>query len=364
MKLINSSFSEMAQYIKASNSRVIMFGAGVIGQITVPEILRQYGLIDSIDLFIDNDSRKWQTKICLYGREIDVAGPASLETAENSVVLVNISRFSSVLDQLNSMDSLKDTHVYLVPAMCIEDFCQASSSGRTVLTEKAVIPKKIHYIWLGKKDIPDRLKKCIDSWKKYCPDYEIIRWDEDNYDFSGNRYMKETYSAGAYGFVPDYARLDILYRYGGIYLDTDVEVVRSLDPLLNQEAFCGVEKWQTINFGGCSGAAKGNRVIKRFLDAREDLSFINDDGSENRNTCGFYDSRVAIDLGYRIDGTTQCIDGMNIYGYDYFHPYDYMSGKLNRTENTYTIHWFNGGWLSEEQKAANLKAKAYFDESE
>ena len=99
------------------------------------------------------------------------------------------------------------------------------------------IPKKIHYCWVGGTAKPKSVQYCIDSWKKYCPDYEIIEWNEDNYDFSKNRYMKEAYDNKKWGFVPDYARLDIIYQHGGIYMDTDVEMVANLDDLLEYEGF-------------------------------------------------------------------------------------------------------------------------------
>ncbi len=164
------------------------------------------------------------------------------------------------------------------------------------------------------------------------------------------------------GIVENYARIDLLYEHGGIYMDTDVELKHSLDPLLHQEAFCGVEKWQVINFGGCSGSVKGNRAISRFLDVRKRISFLDEQGRQNRNTCGYYDTGVAIEMGYRLDGTSQSIDGINIYASDYFHPYDYMSGNINITEHTYSIHWFNGGWLDEMSREANKKTfKEYND---
>ena len=145
-------------------------------------------------------------------------------------------------------------------------------------------------------------------------------------------------------------------------MDTDVEVIRSLDTLLYQEAFCGVEKWQVLNFGGCSGAAKGNQMILKFLKERERIPFLNADGSQNKNTCGYYDTKTAIKNGYELNGKTQNISGMNIYAYDYFHPYDYMSGQTLKTENTYTIHRFNGGWLDEKMKAANENAARKYED--
>ena len=104
-----------------------------------------------------------------------------------------------------------------------------------------MIPKKIHYCWVGGNSKPPLVKKCIQSWKKYCPDYEIIEWNESNYDISKNIYMKQAYEAKKWAFVTDYMRLDIIYEHGGIYLDTDVELIKNIDDLLSNEAFAGIE---------------------------------------------------------------------------------------------------------------------------
>lgn len=356
------SFEEMNREIIEQNRSIVIFGAGVIGTVTVPEILCQYGLQQRISFYIDNNYAVQGSTITVQNREIDVKSVEALNSAEkNTVVIIAISRYAEVLSQLEQMACTKDMCCYIMPMMCIHNFCRNISSGAPVLTDGPLIPKKIHYMWLGKKQIPPNLQKCIDSWRKYCPDYEIIQWDENNYDIGKHAYMKDAYEKGAYGFVPDYARLDILYQYGGIYMDTDVELVKNLDPLLYQEAFCGVEKWQVINFGGCSGAVKEHQMVGKFLKARENINFLDKSGQLNTVTCGYYDTNTALQNGYRINGTTQNIQGMNIYAYDYFHPYDYMSGHVNITENTYSIHWFNGGWMDEKMKLANEEAVRKFD---
>ena len=354
MRLRCSSFAELKNLIMSIDSKIVMFGAGAIGQVTTPEILKHLGLIDRIDCYIDNDRTKWGTIIDTCDRLFEVKSPAYLETCDSyTVIMINISRFTEVIQQLEGMHCTENMVCLIMPMMLIHNYCSEESKGFVVRTEEPLIPRKLHYMWLGRKPIPDSLKKCMDSWKRLCPDYEIVEWNEDNYDITKHPYMKQTYEAGAYGFVPDYARLDILYNEGGFYLDTDVELKNSLDDLRYQKAFCGVEKWQILNFGGLSGSVKFNPMIKKFLDSRNDIYFLNEDGSQNRNTCGFYDTRVALEYGYKINGTSQSIGDMNIYAYDYFHPYDYMSGIINETANTYSIHWFNGGWLDEKMKKAN-----------
>lgn len=354
-------FTEFAKRIKRDDKKIVMFGAGVIGQVVAPTILNQLNLLEYVNCYVDNDTTKCGTIIKTNEKEFPVFSPDYLKQCGDSViVLLNISRYSTVIEQLNKYST--DFECYIMPMMLINNFSLEKSKRESKSYDTPLIPKKLHYMWLGEKSIPDKLKRCISSWEKYCPDYEIIEWNEKNYDISKNEYMSQAYKCGAYGFVPDYARLDILYNHGGIYLDTDVEIIRPIDALLYQEAFCGVEKWQVVNFGGMSGAIKGHSMIKAFLENREQISFINEDGSQNRNTCGFYDTKVILDRGYKIDGTTQNICGMNVYASDYFHPYDYMSGITNLTENTYAIHHFNGGWLSNEQINENERASKLYQE--
>lgn len=361
MRLRCSSFDDFRQEVKNGNKEIVMFGAGVLGRITMPQILKKHQLLTFVKCYLDNNESKWGSEIDLFGRKVLVKSPECLvECGDNTIILLNVSRYADVLHQLREMDGTEDMDCYITAMMCIYNFCSDTSGGSPIFLDRPIIPKKLHYMWLGRRPIPNMLLKCMDSWKRFCPDYEIIEWNEDNYDVDRHPYMSQAYHAGAYGFVPDYARLDILYHEGGFYLDTDVEIRRSIEPLRYQEAFCGVEKWQVINFGGLSGAAKGNQMIKKFLDERQGIYYIDTRGRQNKNTCGFYDTMVALEAGYVIDGTTQNIGGMNIYASDYFQPYDYMSGTMNITEHTYSVHWYNGGWLDEKMRKANAEsARSY-----
>lgn len=357
-----TSFEEMQREITEQDMSIVIWGAGVIGTVTTPEILRQHGLLRRIAFYIDKNPEMHGCSITVYNREVEIKAVDALNAAGgNTVLIIAVSRYAEVLNQLEHMERTAELICYLMPMMCIHNFCGGVSEGMPTLSDKPLIPKKIHYMWLGKKQIPAKLQKCIDSWKRYCPDYEIIQWNEDNYDVDKHPYMRDAYEQGAYGFVPDYARLDILYRYGGLYMDTDVEVRKNLDPLLYQEAFCGVEKWQIINFGGCSGAVKGHPMMEKFIEAREGISFLDKNGRKNTLTCGYYDTNVALENGYCINGKTQYIQGMNIYASDYFHPFDYMSGHMDMTKHTYSVHWFNGGWLDEGMRRANEDAMRRFD---
>ena len=143
-----------------------------------------------------------------------------------------------------------------------------------------MIPKIIHFFWFGDKELPDRDKKNIETWKKYCPDYEIKLWNEKNYKIPDIQYVQDAYKRQKWGHVSDYARLDVLYQYGGIYFDTDVEVVKNLNPLLNLKGFIGFENGINLNTGQGVGAEPGNSVIKGMMDAYHERKFLKED-----NTC-------------------------------------------------------------------------------
>lgn len=358
MRIACCEFEVFAKRIIKNGSHVVLFGAGAIGNVITPEILNDLGLFKYVDCYLDNDVSKWGTSISTCGKDFEIKSPSYLDKcAEDTVILLNISRFSDAVRQLEQMQCTSHMICFIMPMLLIQNYCTGRSEGKAIITAEQKIPKKLHYMWLGKKPFPVKLQRCLDSWRHFCPDYEIIEWNEENYDLDRHPYMRQAYDARVYGFVPDYARLDILYNEGGLYLDTDVEIKRNIDDLLYQDAFCGVEKWQVINFGGMSGSIKKHPMIKKLLDARGNILFIDENSRQNRNTCGFYDTRVAIKEGYKLNGKTQTVCDMNIYAYDYFHSYDYMSGLLCETENTHSVHWFNGGWIDDAMKKSNEESK-------
>ncbi|MDE7431924.1 MAG: hypothetical protein K2N34_08430 [Lachnospiraceae bacterium] len=362
MRLCRGTFAEMAIAIKRNDSKIVLFGMGVIGTSITPVILEDLGLRDAVTCCIDNDTGKWGREIKIGQKNVRICAPDVLQTlGEEVTVLITISRYADALAQLDQMECTKKMVCYIVPMMCIANFRNGGGKGVMRTSTAPIIPKKIHYMWLGGGEIPQKLRRCIESWRKYCPDYEIIRWDESNYDINKCTYMKQAYQYKRYGFVPDYARVDILYHHGGIYMDTDVELVRNLDCFLYQEAFTSVEKWQVINFGGCSGAVKGHKSLRPFVNAWEQREFIRADGTLDDLSSGCIDTRVVLDNGYILNGKNQTVMGMNIYAYDYFHPYDYMSGKTDMTDDTYAIHHFNGGWLDECTQRADRQTRMQYE---
>ena len=201
-----------------------------------------------------------------------------------------------------------------------------------------MIPKKIHYIWFGKGEKNERVKHCIESWKKYLPDYEIIEWNEDNFNINYNDFTKSAYKNKKWAFVSDVARLWVLYNEGGIYMDTDVEVYKPLDEILNEEGFTGFEDVH-YPVTATLGAVKGNLVIKMMLDYYNCIDFkLYDDWRDyikyqETNTCIM--SNIFSLLGVDRDrNETQRIKHFTIYPQSYFFTKD----------EGWTWHSFNGSW--------------------
>lgn len=218
-----------------------------------------------------------------------------------------------------------------------------------------MIPKIIHYCWFGGSELPENMQRCMESWKRYCPDYEIRRWDESNYDFRGIAYAAEAYQAKKWGFVTDAIRLDIIYRYGGIYLDTDVELLKPLDDLLEHSAFFGFEGGRQVNTGVGFGAEKGHPIVEGNLKMYEDRHFLNPDGSMNLLPCPAITTMYLENLGLTREDRLQQVGGAVIYPREFFSPQLLENGNAETTENTYSIHHYAASWMSPQERAQEQK---------
>ena len=233
-----------------------------------------------------------------------------------------------------------------------------------------MIPKVIHYCWFGGNPLPEEAKRCIESWKKYCPDYKIIEWNENNYDVNSNEYMKAAYKEKKWAFVSDYARIDVVYKYGGIYMDTDVELVKELDSFLNDRMYCGWEMRDplldklgrsyenSVAFGLGFGAEKGHPALKKMLDLYDRISFYNEDGTLNLMACPHYQTEILKEYG--LDDTRrtyQHLDaGIVVYEEEVFSPKSPLTGKTTITNKTVSIHQFSMTWINaKERKLQNIE---------
>lgn len=214
-----------------------------------------------------------------------------------------------------------------------------------------MIPKIIHYCWFGHNPLPKLAVKCIDSWKKFLPDYDIKEWNESNFDVNIIPYVKEAYEAKKYAFVSDYARFWILYHYGGLYFDTDVEIIKNMDDIIARGPFMGRERdsksgQATIgaNPGLGLGVAPGLDLYKEILDFYESLHFRLDDGSLNLQTVVKYVTSILIKHGLKDRDEIQECAGLFVYPKEYFCPKFYDDFKICKTKNTVSIHHYAGSW--------------------
>lgn len=222
------------------------------------------------------------------------------------------------------------------------------------------IPKVIHYCWFGGNPLPELAVRCIDSWKKYCPGYEIKEWNETNFDINCCRYIRQAYEKKRWAFVSDYARFKILYDNGGLYFDTDVELIKPVDDLIAIGSFMGAEvgaiasKELVAAPGLGLAAAPGLGLYKEILDYYDKCSFVDEMGEDTiLDTVVTRTTRILKAHGYKGDGNVEEVCGITIYPPDYFCPKNFRNGELIITENTRSIHHYTASWLNKREKKLN-----------
>ena len=219
------------------------------------------------------------------------------------------------------------------------------------------IPRIIHYCWFGGAEPPEEVKRCIKSWEQHCPGYQIIRWDEANYDYTKYTFAKEAYEQKKWAFVSDVARLDVVYQYGGIYLDTDVELVKPIDFLLEEQAFMGIEKGRFVATGLGFGAQAGHKLIAENLDAYSQMKFIMNDGNLNLIPCPRVTTTILEQYGFKRKDEMQIIEGIKIFPSEYFCPMLLSDGSAEITNKTISIHHYAGTWTSDVEKRGVQKRR-------
>lgn len=214
------------------------------------------------------------------------------------------------------------------------------------------IPQIIHYCWFGGNPLPKLAKKCIKSWKRYAKGYQIIEWNESNYDLaSAPLYVRQAYEAKKWAFVTDYIRLQVVYEQGGIYMDTDVELKKSLDPLREYSAYFGFESGKYINTGLGFGAEKGAPILKELMDDYADIPFVLEDGSFDLTPCPKRNTEVFLRYGLKQDDSRQVLsDNVLILPTICLCPYDYHLKPIGNLGEAYSIHWFSASWYDEKMR--------------
>lgn len=212
------------------------------------------------------------------------------------------------------------------------------------------IPKTIHYCWFGGNPLTPLAQDCIESWKKHCPDYEIVEWNEKNVDIDSSPFMRDAYKAKKWAFVSDYARYKIIYENGGVYLDVDVEVIKSLDDLLEYDAYMGFEGSQYVNSGLGFGAKAGDVTLAEILKVYDGTSFENNKDDPAKISAPIIATEILSNHGFKKGGELQTVGTMTILPEDYLCPKNPITRLTNITKNSHSIHHFDASWVDTDER--------------
>ena len=214
-----------------------------------------------------------------------------------------------------------------------------------------MIPKIIHYCWFGRGEKSKTIKKCLRSWEKKCKDFKTIECNEDNFNIESHPFVKAAYEDKNWAFVSDYVRLYALNLYGGIYMDTDVQLVKPIDGFLENEAFLGFENKNNVANGLIFGIEKGHWFTQKLLADYDSILYVaNDVNFRMKNTNTEIATKILVDMGLKLNNQFQIINGIAVYPSEYFCPLDVNTFLMHKTKNTVSIHWYEGAWTSARYK--------------
>lgn len=334
------------------DNKIIQFGASSAWHYyfsVFPDAFDQ--IVNKTSFIVDNDIQKQEKNFEIAGHCFQVRKPNALRKEKNYVILITVSMAyqESICEQLLNMDLPDDVQCYSLSLMiqnvsktnneCVERYFKNH-------TERLNVPL-IHSFWFSGEEKPELYKKCLQSWHEFCPEFEIVEWNTHNYDVNKNPYMREAFEHKKWAFVSDYARLDVIYRYGGIYMDMDVELVASLLPLLNAESFFCRQEDGLLELGSGFGANAGDLFIKELLDTYVDRRLVLDDGKIDMTPQPEWISGILCKNGIRNSHDSQVINNKLILSNDYIMCY---AGDNSIDKAKLGIHWHNGGWLSEKER--------------
>lgn len=346
--------------LKDEKKNIYCFGAGRVLDSFLKEF-RYLNIHNNIKAITDNNMKTLKEAVkTIENISIPIISVKQMlyNIEPDDRILITASAYDEIIVQLEKIEKLDYIKCYVYCIMRIEQYdyerLTVQIPRKLSCYDKIKIPKVIHYCWFGKKNMPIQYKMWIDSWKYFCPDYEIIEWNEDNYNVHKCRYVRQAYEMGKWAFVSDYARVDIINEFGGVYLDTDVELLKNIDELLMNNAFCGFETKQYVSYALGFGAQKGNSIINEIKEYYEKVNFLLENGEMNLTTCPKIQTQIMKRHGLFCNGKYQVVDGMTVYPERILcgmSPYSY---RVEQNQlNTYAIHHFQGSWIGDNDK--NIK---------
>lgn len=342
-------------FAEVQGKRIVAFGASKYLEI----FCRQFSYLEleqKITYISDNNSSLHYTRFKLNNTEVPILPLSEIIKREGSelVVLITSTVYAhEIYLQLSSDQTLKNMDCYVLPLILyqteLEEARKNKQHEKTLINGKQRIPKKIHGCWFSGEKKPELYQKCIDSWKRYCPDYEIIEWNQDNYDVTKNLFMRQALEAKRWAIVSDYARLDLVYNHGGIYMDMDLELIKGLDDLLYHRAYFSFDSYNCVEMGASFGAEAGTKVLKTMMERYESIPYYNERGGVNLTPQPIHMLQSFQEIGLTVNGKYQEIEGMAFYPMVYFCPIDIDLGLSVATDQTRGIHHFGDGWFAAKQ---------------
>lgn len=352
MKTLNADIDKFMQYI--SDKELCIYGIGdVFCKLTQREVYE--GIHKNVIGYIDNG--KAGEKIEVSGKEYLVHAVDFLKTLEKGVVLLCGTKYMDEMYRMLCDQELSDgIECFVLPLIWAVSGGQDDSDIKSLINSREdncvnKIDKKIHCFWFSNDKKPKEYQNCIDSWKRVCPDYEIIEWNARNYDCEKNMFMKQAFQSKKWAFVSDYARLDVIYHYGGIYLDMDVELLKTLDPLLKFEAFFNFGTQNDIDLGSGFGSVKGNFLVGSLLNLYEGLEFLDKNGNPTPNSFiqPEFIRKEFQRNGINMNGNMQLLDNVLVLPRKYAAPVDdFLLQNFVQCDDSRSIHHYNAGWWTEE----------------
>lgn len=333
------------------NKNIICFGTSAYFEAFCGET-GNHSWIRQIVCFVDN--RTYGTEFSSCGFSWEVKHPDILKNMTEGIIVICVGPLENIYDivmQLQQMEISDAIMCYSLKMVMSEHIYDNSAIKRLNYRDRK-INKVIHSFWFSKEKKPQKYQECMDSWKRFCPDFEIKEWNADNYNIEKSSYMMQAYDKKMWAFVSDYARLDVVYQYGGIYLDMDVELLKPIDELLSHSAFFAFDSSNYVDLGTGFGAIERHMLVGRLLKAYQDEEFIYDSEKPDIfriKTQPAFLLPVFEEFGFERNNTLQIKDDVVFYSPDYFRVVADMSHESRDFRgNEYAVHWHHAGWFDQE----------------
>lgn len=363
MRLCTNTFEEFES--KTKDKKLIAFAPSQLVKLATTNY-RDLRLDEKIDYFVDNDADKWEALFELSAKSIEIHSIEKLlaENLAEIVVLICSSAYAiEIYNQLEAIDLLKETECFFLPYMIAErsDNHQKNLLDASCNTEQK-IPQIIHCFWFSKDEKDGLSKRCLESWRNACPDYQVMEWNADNYDVSKNPYMKKAFEMKKWAFVSDYARLDVIYQMGGFYFDLDVELYQNIDCLRKHEFVIGYGPYRDVE-GAAFGAVAGNKFVHNLLEIYAQRNFSWKKILEG-DIQPVYFNRIFSGLGFAMDGQYEERDGICIYPKEVFSDRNPFTEEVHKGEFALGVHHCAGGWWSKRDRIYHEKSLTAMKEIE